>query len=41
MPPSILSEQVVDKKKGRIISPLVNGLEDIFTLNSLSLERVT
>lgn len=40
MKPSTLSDQVVDKKKGRIISPLVNGLEDVLILNSWSMERV-
>jgi hypothetical protein len=37
---SKLSEQVVDKKKGRIISPLVAGLENVIKFNSWSLERV-
>lgn len=40
MNPSTLSEQVVNRKKGRIISPLIDGLESIITLNSWSLERV-
>ncbi|MEM5769154.1 MAG: hypothetical protein AAGU32_12815 [Bacillota bacterium] len=40
MNPSTLSEQVVDRKKGRIISPLIDGLENVITLNSWSLERV-
>jgi len=39
MSSSSLSEQVVDRKKGRIISPLVSGLEDILKLNSWSFER--
>ncbi|HEX3037978.1 MAG TPA: DUF5677 domain-containing protein [Oscillospiraceae bacterium] len=40
MNPSTLSEQVVDRKKGRIISPLMAGLENKIFFNSWSLERV-
>jgi hypothetical protein len=40
MNPSTLSEQIVDRKKGRIISPLVDRLENVIILNSWSLERV-
>ncbi len=40
MKPSTLSEQVIDRKKGRIVSPLVDGFENIITLNSWSLERI-
>ena len=40
MKPSSLSEQIVYKKKGRIVSPLVDGLGDLIKLTSWSLERV-
>lgn len=40
MNPSTLSEQVVDRKKGRIISPLIDGFGDVIILNSWSKERV-
>lgn len=40
MKPSTLSEQVIDRKKGRIVSLLVGGFENIITLNSWSLERI-
>ncbi|MEG1940791.1 MAG: DUF5677 domain-containing protein [Eubacterium sp.] len=40
MKPSSLSDQVVYRKKGRIVSPLVDELEDVLKLNSWSLERV-